>query len=366
MTGAWSKILSLLGLAWLSVLLVRQNRRLLTPIRQTLEDPETYETPETKTTCTSTFNATTPSSWGICDPQTVNSTYCWPNRVFVVSFAGWNDQRKAKMQRLRSLPHVQTLLYTEDDLPQEYYDTFAWAFEKPEYRGFWTWKPWILRNLTQHYFQTGDLVLWLDSDELFRRTDTDDSLHPYVQTLLCNMEHRNRDNFGGIYPFERCFGHAEYKYTKPSVLEQFNATAYAANKEQIYAGMLGFQVGPDTLSFLQEWQDYGKDPVLFGNDADFPSPTDLPAGYKQHKNDQSIFSLLVRRHNMTTWAPPYFWAGDSGVQQCLPLYQRSGYCFVLERETNDVACRPFEQWLQEVPSMTTEYIVESTGETVSV
>eukprot|EP00751_Fragilariopsis_kerguelensis_P001716 CAMPEP_0170814140 /NCGR_PEP_ID=MMETSP0733-20121128/37425_1 /TAXON_ID=186038 /ORGANISM="Fragilariopsis kerguelensis, Strain L26-C5" /LENGTH=76 /DNA_ID=CAMNT_0011171929 /DNA_START=70 /DNA_END=296 /DNA_ORIENTATION=- len=57
------------------------------------------------------------------------------------------------------------LLFTEHDLPPSYYTEFNWSYAKPEYRGFWTWKPWILRNLTETgVFRAGDVVLWMDSD----------------------------------------------------------------------------------------------------------------------------------------------------------------------------------------------------------
>jgi len=297
-------------------------------------------------------------NWGMCDPRTVQSNYQPSGSVWIVSFAGWNDQRKQKLQRLeRNLASRQgiqlnTLFYAESDLPRQYYDDFAWSFAKVEYRGFWTWKPWILRNLTQTgVFRPNDLVLWMDSDEQIRAFEE----QSYFETALCNMEHRN-DNYAGIFPFERCFNHQEQQFTKPIVFDKMglNATLFGPG-EQIYGGSLGFRVDPDTLSFLQEWEDWGRDPVLFGNDQDFPSSTTtaakLPKGYKQHKNDQSVFSLMVRSRNMTTWPAPYFWMGDAGVQQCLPRFQHAGYCFFFDHPKIDFdkVCRPFESWLDQLP-----------------
>jgi len=296
-----------------------------------------------------------PSEWGVCDPRTIQTQYRPAgNKVWIVSFAGWDDGRKQNLKQLEldlksrtTNVQLETLLYTDEDLPQEYYNDFSWAFAKEHYRGFWTWKPWILRNLTEtEVFQPNDLVFWLDSDERIRPDSQ------YFETALCNMEHRN-DNYGGIFPFERCFNHKEGSYTKPEVFERMrlDATIYGQG-EQIYGGSLGFRVvEQDTLAFLKEWEGWGRDdPIMFGNDQDFGTSAALPNKYKQHKNDQSVFSLMVRSRNMTTWPAPYFWMGDSGVKQCLDNFKRAGYCFFFDRKQLDFQniCRPFETWLKEL------------------
>lgn len=179
------------------------------------------------------------------------------------------------------LSKLHVLFYTEDDLPHDYYQEFARAFTKPQYRGFWTWKPWILTNLTgTAVFQPGDVVFWMDSDEQLRLTD-DNSLHPYVYTVFCNIEHRNTQNYGGIYPFQRCFGHEEWKYTKPDVFTKLNVDPKLYQRgEQIYGGSFGFKVSVnnDTVQFLQEWLNYGHDPLLFGNDQDLDIHTTIATG----------------------------------------------------------------------------------------
>ena len=296
-----------------------------------------------------------PSAWGVCDPRVVNKYYKPAGKIWIVSFAGWDERRKQNLVLLktelknRTAHQLETLFYTEADLPQDYYDDFRWAFAKPDYRGFWSWKPWILRNLTETgVFHPQDLVFWIDSDERIM-PDT-----PYFETALCNMELRN-NNFGGIYPFERCFNHQESRFTKPAVFQRMGLdVATYGSKEQIYAGALGFRVIEyDTLTFLSEWENWARDPVMFGNDQDFSdnsNGTVLPQNYKQHKNDQSVFSLMVHSRNMVTWPAPYYWYGDSGVEQCLDNFKKAGYCFFFDRKNFDYQkiCQPFQRWLEEL------------------
>ena len=122
--------------------------------------------------------------------------------------------------------------------------------------------------------------------------------------------------------------------------------------EQIYGGSIGFRIVPNqTLSFLKEWEEWGKVPVMYGDDEDFPSNIPPPEDYKGHKNDQSVFSLMVRSRNMKTWPAPYFWMGDSGVDKCLDTFKDAGYCFFFQRSktSNKKMCQPFENWLATIP-----------------
>jgi hypothetical protein len=294
--------------------------------------------------------------WGSCDPRTINS-YTPNGTVWVVTFAGWSQRRKEASQtmvqdiRMTTFPNnanVNALLFTEDDLPEDYYQEFSWAFAKKHYRGFWTWKPWILRNLTEtKVFQENDLVFWVDSDEQFFTNKT------YFRVALCDMEHRN-DNYAGVFPFERCFGHEESQYTKPDAFERIGTQPNdnLTQGEQIYAGSFGFRINDETLGFLLEWEMWGHDPVMFGNDRDFPGELETPSDYKQHKNDQSVFSLMVRSRQMKTWPAPYYWYGDTGFDgECYSNFLDAGYCFFFRKDRNEEEiCEPFERWLNTLPA----------------
>jgi hypothetical protein len=324
------------------------------------------------------------------------------------------------------------MLFTEDDLPSEYYEEFAWAFPDSPHEttpagkgdasvaggggvaggsrrggrgggkggGYWTWKPWILWNLTappNAQVRPGDVVLWVDSD---LRLWTDQPQH--LRTALCNMEHRNGDNVGGIFPFVRCRGHPERDYTKPGLFPMIrggegeaataaavgggpltnNATATTASTsvpydddrtEQVYAGVLGIHVRNDTAAFLQEWKDWGRVPFAFGNDRHWPTSSTStsssneshteaearqqalqrrpvqPDSYGGHKNDQSVLSLMVKRHGMKTWPTPYLLLGESGIWTpgpCLRRFMDAGYCFFVDKGRREgTVCAPFNWWV---------------------
>jgi hypothetical protein len=431
------------------------------------------------------------SRWGVCDPQTVRTTYQPLGTIVLVSFAGWKADRKTNMIKLRddmiqifsnddddddhdhdvttttittttTTPtkmihkrqpkwNIKTLLYTEDDLPSEYYEEFMWAFPgmtvinhanstttdrrrhndtdrraaqpsrhyHPRRGGYWTWKPWILWNITStKVVQEGDVVLWVDSD---LRLWIDEPYH--FQTAICDIEHRNPTNYGGIFPFVRCRGHPESDYTKPTLFDMMNSnsrsdsysdentirrnnhnadynvgpttTAAAAaaattvlrkddRTEQIYAGVLGIHIRNDTLSFLQEWKEWGRIPYAFADDKNdhdntkspftdkdssslsssfplsYPSPSQqegrrpivdkFPPTYNGHKNDQSVLSLLVKRYNMKVWPVPYLLLGESGIWtpgSCWDRYVDAGYCAFINKDRSEkTLCRFYNWWLK--------------------
>ena len=297
-----------------------------------------------------------PERWGPCDPRTIDLYRPDASRrVWYVSFGGWSQQRKTLIQQtakdLSTDPqlqgmNIQSLLYTEQDLPGSYYQNFSWAFEQKHYRGFWTWKPWILRNLTETLFRPGDMVFWVDSD----RTITEDKKN--FKVAMCNMEHRNH-NYGGVFPFHRCMRHPEWQYTKPETFVRMGLDPDVYGKgEQIYAGSMGFRINNETLDFLREWEDWGRVPVMYGNDVNFPSNPPPPKRYLSHKNDQAVFSLMVRSRGMKTWPAPYYWSGDSGMKQCFDRFQDAGYCFFFPSEGNVEKCQYLEQWIDKQPPPT--------------
>ena len=339
------------------------------PTRSTISTSIETGTGTTTTTTTTTpsprertvhsSNSTAfPERWGPCDPRTIES-YVPQGRVWFVSFAGWSEKRQTNIRKVVEQNfwpgwwhgRVRPLLFTEDDLPQSYYNEFNWSFTEREYKGFWTWKPWILRNLTETgVFEVGDVVVWMDSDrKLLASNGNNNTNMTYFKTAVCNMEHRN-DNYAGVFPFRRCSGNLESRNTKPETFARMglDRTVFGT-LEQIYAGMIGFHIHRDTtLGFLKEWEQWGRVPVMYGDDTNFPSHPPPPRIYRRHKNDQSVFSLMVRSRGMKAWPAPYYDPRRSGINKaCHANFEDAGYCFFIDNHPLiPNVCKPFEEWLE--------------------
>jgi hypothetical protein len=173
-------------------------------------------------------------------------------------------------------------------------------------------------------------VLWLDSDTRLTEDKT------YLKVTICNMEHRDA-NYAGVFPFKRCFNHEESLYTKPEVFERMGLDAEKFLEAEQY--LLDRLVFTSSTRILSEWEQWGRIPVMFGNDGDFPSKTPPSDDYIPHKNDQSIFSLTVRLRGMKAWPGPFIPEARLGGEiSLLAKLRRCGQLFIFRSCEKERVC----------------------------
>ncbi|KAG8471097.1 hypothetical protein KFE25_009518 [Diacronema lutheri] len=255
-------------------------------------------------------------------------------RVTVVSFAACSVERSRQLLALQESVrmiggNVSFIAFTDADLPDAFRARFAWARDKCWY---WIWKPWLLLQLAVNRSTAlGDVLVWIDSDMRLFGSVIPAGVSDWVHFLADLVPAVARDNYGGVVPFGRCTGHVEWQYTKPDVFAAVGLSGtqrtLAERSQQVYSGMLALQKkAGETEAFLREWLDAADDPVNYGGDKLYPSRTRPRPGYVRHKNDQSIFSLLIKRHSMRRLPAPYYWVGDTGFASCRREWAEAGYC----------------------------------------
>ena len=91
--------------------------------------------------------------------------------------------------------------------------------------------------------------------------------------------------------------HIEKEWTKTDVFEYFDLTldSAIANSGQIEAGMQIIKKTSDSVSLINEWLAISNDYHLVDD-----SPSYLPnaPSFKEHRHDQSIYSLLMKIHGI--------------------------------------------------------------------
>ena len=70
---------------------------------------------------------------------------------------------------------------------------------------------------------------------------------------------------------------------------------------QLYAGLVVLRKTPFALRFLREWLAWATEGALI---TDAWQPARQHAGFQQHRHDQSILSLLAKRHRLKTFPLP--------------------------------------------------------------
>lgn len=154
--------------------------------------------------------------------------------------------------------------------------------------GLWLWKPyWILRTLSE--MADGEWLFYCDAGAYF--------IQP-IAPLVAHLSQHPQD----VYPFE-LYGLTEAVWTKPEVLE-----AIAPHKPDIWQSsqrLGGFHLWKATdrsRSFAKDWLELTRQPKLLTDGTE--SSAAIANGFKEHRHDQSIFSVLSKVHGYRSFRDP--------------------------------------------------------------
>ena len=207
------------------------------------------------------------------------------------------DAGNRLIKQVRSLGLFdKTILYTENDIIQ---DSYFWEKHKKfilnnkRGYGYWLWKPYIIKK-TLELMDENDILLYLD----------------------CGCEvHISRKN--NIYDFfeyvkeDYIIGcpadvNPERQWTKRDLFAFLNMnTMDYLNSIQQQAGALLILKNNKVTSMVTEWYITGCNYHLID---DTPSLLENAGDFREHRHDQSIYSLLLKKYNIQ---------GDKNINNCI-------------------------------------------------
>jgi len=178
----------------------------------------------------------------------------------------------------------ETFLYTAEDLKR---DQYFWSkhgdFINNNRRGYgyWVWKPYIIKE-TMKKMSDGDILLYLDCGcevDVVEKAD-----------LLECIQLVKNDKLVGIFTL------LEKDWNKMDLILKLDANKdIYLNTRQHAAGANLWLVCNETRHLLNEWYDLACD---YHNIDDTPSISPNLEDFRQHRHDQSIFSLLTKKRNL--------------------------------------------------------------------
>lgn len=217
--------------------------------------------------------------------------------------------------RIRLTPSIdECTAHSLETLPAEWREAHGANASSPG-AGWWRWKAFlILRTLRS--LAVGDVVAHLDYDLV---PDRD------LSSLLCLGQNAAR----GVAVFHTpCL--TEHGWTKRELAVAMNATDLMLSTAQIYAGLIAIRKGASSMRFVREWLRWSYTDLVTDT-ADTPQL----AVFVRHRHDQSILSLLSKRHGIKSFPFPTkghdvrdIWAWDAGYCERgfrwpLPSFQSS-------------------------------------------
>jgi len=199
------------------------------------------------------------------------------------------DAGKRLTQQAKNLDIFnEVVLFTADDLKT---DELFWGthgdFITKNKRGYgyWLWKSYLIKK-TMEQMNHGDILLYLDAGcEINRREKN------WIYNCFNQID--TEKIMGTYYRYSE--DTSEKYWSKMDLVKKCNIDDNLLNDKQRQAGLLLFNVCTETIQFVNEWYTLSCD---YHNLDDSPSILENSAGFKEHRHDQSIFSLLTKKHNL--------------------------------------------------------------------
>ena len=222
------------------------------------------------------------------------------HKKWFITFGAGGDNYVAAGNRL--IAQVQELgifdniiLYTENDLIQDSYWEKHKDFIANNKRGYgyWLWKPYIIKK-TLDLMNKDDILLYLDSGC---------EVHISKKNRMFTFfEYVKQDYIIGC-PADT---NLERKWTKRDLFEFFsmNTMEYLDSVQQ-QAGALLLLKNDKVTSFVNEWYNTGCQYHLID---DTPSLLENTSDFIEHRHDQSIYSLLLKKYNIQS---------DKNINNCI-------------------------------------------------
>jgi hypothetical protein len=154
--------------------------------------------------------------------------------------------------------------------------------------GYWLWKPYfIYRTLVE--LSEGDFLFYCDAGAHFVA-----SIHPLLE--LC--ERASQD----VIPFELRFRESDWTKRDAFVLLGCDTPQFTDTPQRLASFSL-WKKSASSLLLARQWLELAQDERVL---TDKPNLCGLPnyPGFQEHRHDQSLFSLLTKKHGLKAFRNP--------------------------------------------------------------
>lgn len=186
--------------------------------------------------------------------------------------------------------------------------------------GYWLWKPYFIKK-TLEKMENDDYLFYCDSGSYFIKPIT-----PLIDISLATGQE--------IIVFE--LTHLEKEWTKRDafILMDCDDPKYSESRQRLACFSL-WKKTRFTMDFINEFLRYAQDERIITdleNQCGYPNYKE----FKEHRHDQSIFSLLTKKYELDAYRDPTQWG--NGVKH---LYHNSKYEQLIEHTRSSNMSTPF-------------------------
>lgn len=185
--------------------------------------------------------------------------------------------------------------YSPKDLDWRFWFKNRKILTQKPYGGYALWKPYIILK-TLKTLSKGDTLFYCDAGALF--------VAP-VTPLLDVFKSLKQD----IMPFE-LGRYVECFWTKRDafILMKCDIPKFAYSNQRL-SGYSLWRASPHSISFAEEWLDFIQDARIV-TDIDNQCGKDNYPGFRANRHDQTVFSLLTKKHQLEAFRNPSEYGND--------------------------------------------------------
>lgn len=162
--------------------------------------------------------------------------------------------------------------------------------------GYWLWKPYYILD-TFDKVQEGDVVIYSDSG-----LEIIDDLQPLIDICLSGadlmvFQVHDQESKGETKHLNRRWTKRDCFVLMGADTEEYHNSGQVAGTYQVYLK------NERNMAFVEEWLSYCKDARILTDKPNTCGLDNLPEFF-DHRHDQSILSILAKRHNIEVFRDP--------------------------------------------------------------
>jgi hypothetical protein len=181
---------------------------------------------------------------------------------------------------------------SDADIDRGFVEDNASILSQKRGAGYWLWKPYFLDKLV---WQIGedDILFYADAGSVFVK-----SVEPIFQAIL--------NDRSGVLAFNMSGGHLEKHWTKRDVFRTTDTDSDPyKDTPQRMASFIALRGTAFAKAFVREYLRLCCNPHLITDEPNVDGWVE--PGFQDHRHDQSIWSVLTKKHGVATMPDPSQW-----------------------------------------------------------
>ena len=179
------------------------------------------------------------------------------------------------------------ITFTPDDIENDFLIKFDNIFKIKRGYGLWLWKPYIIYKTLKDIANEGDMLFYCDAGAIMFRNIN------YIEDVM-----GKDDIWVSFIPL------IEWQFTKKDAFSILNCDKVEyKNSPQIQGGFIYLRKSKKSMELVKEWlNNCCNINLLHPNNILTGYPN--PKGFVEHREDQSILSLLCKKHGIQAHLDP--------------------------------------------------------------